>query len=124
MSRGEADVLLRPSSTIHHQRCSLRSCQTTRYLPTGGFKCIRPRSAARTLLVSCSCTIGPHRCRIRSEAVRGQRKCDVVADALNRPLSELTVKCAKEEGVRDYFYVSVIAYGGSAAPARFSGTQS
>ena len=43
----------------------------------------------------------------------GQRKCDVVADALNRLLSELTVKCAKEEGVRDYFSVSVIGYGGS-----------
>jgi len=43
----------------------------------------------------------------------GQRKCDVVADALNRLLSELTIKCAKEEGVRDYFYVSVIGYGGS-----------
>jgi hypothetical protein len=43
----------------------------------------------------------------------GQRKCDVVADALNRLLSELTIKCAKEEGVRDYFSVSVIGYGGS-----------
>jgi hypothetical protein len=43
----------------------------------------------------------------------GQRKSDVVADALNRLLSELTIKCAKEEGVRDYFYVSVIGYGGS-----------
>jgi hypothetical protein len=43
----------------------------------------------------------------------GQRKCDVVADALNRLLSELTIKCAKEEGVRDYFHVSVIGYGGS-----------
>lgn len=43
----------------------------------------------------------------------GQRKCDVVADALNRLLSELTIKCAKEEGVRDYFSVSVMGYGGS-----------
>jgi hypothetical protein len=43
----------------------------------------------------------------------GQRKCDVVADALNRLLYELTIKCAKEEGVRDYFYISVIGYGGS-----------
>jgi hypothetical protein len=44
---------------------------------------------------------------------QGQRKCDVVADALNRLLQELTIKCAKEEGVRDYFSVSVIGYGGS-----------
>jgi hypothetical protein len=43
----------------------------------------------------------------------GQRKCDVVANALNRLLSELTIKCAKEEGVRDYFSVSVIGYGAS-----------
>jgi hypothetical protein len=47
----------------------------------------------------------------------GQRKCDVVADALNRLLFELGIKCAKEEGVRDYFYVSVIGYGINVAPA-------
>lgn len=47
----------------------------------------------------------------------GQRKCDVVADALNRLLQELTIKCAKEEGVRDYFYVSVIGYGAAVGPA-------
>lgn len=46
-----------------------------------------------------------------------QRKCDVVADALNRLLSELAIKCAKEEGVRDYFHVSVIGYGPSVGPA-------
>lgn len=47
----------------------------------------------------------------------GQRKCDVVADALNRLLSELSIKCAKEEGVRDYFHVGVIGYGTNVAPA-------
>jgi len=47
----------------------------------------------------------------------GQRKCDVVADALNHLLFELGIKCAKEEGVRDYFYVSVIGYGTNVAPA-------
>jgi len=46
-----------------------------------------------------------------------QRKCDAVADALNRLLSELAIKCAKEEGVRDYFYISVIGYGASVGPA-------
>ena len=40
-----------------------------------------------------------------------QRKADVVADALNRLLAELSVKCAKEEGVRDYFHVAVVGYG-------------
>jgi hypothetical protein len=52
----------------------------------------------------------------------GQRKCDVVADALNRLLSELTIKCAKEEGVRDYFYVSVFGYGGSGVNPALTGT--
>jgi hypothetical protein len=51
----------------------------------------------------------------------GHRKCDVVADALNRLLSELTIKCAKEEGVRDYFSVSVIGYGGSAVEPALAG---
>jgi len=40
-----------------------------------------------------------------------QRKAEVVADAINRLLAELSVKCAKEEGVRDYFHVAVIGYG-------------
>lgn len=47
----------------------------------------------------------------------GQRKCDVVADALNRLLSELCIKCAKEEGVRNYFHVAVIGYGATVGPA-------
>jgi len=46
-----------------------------------------------------------------------QGKEHVVADAINRLLQELAIKCAKEEGVRDYFYVSVIGYGKSVGPA-------
>ncbi|MCX4829669.1 VWA domain-containing protein [Streptomyces sp. NBC_01016] len=49
-----------------------------------------------------------------------QPKAEVVADAINRLLYELTIKCAKESGVRDYFQVSVIGYGESVGPA-FSG---
>ncbi len=45
------------------------------------------------------------------------RKADVVSDAINRLLTELSVKCAKEEGVRDYFHVGVIGYGQSVGPA-------
>jgi hypothetical protein len=44
-------------------------------------------------------------------------KADAVADAVNRLLSELSVKCAKEEGVRDYFHVGVIGYGAKVGPA-------
>ncbi|MBP2368432.1 vWA domain-containing protein [Pseudonocardia parietis] len=46
-----------------------------------------------------------------------QKKADVVADAINRLLTELAVKCAKEEGVRDYFHVSIIGYGESVGSA-------
>lgn len=46
-----------------------------------------------------------------------KRKADVVADAINRLLTELSVKCAKEEGVRDYFHVAVIGYGSTVGSA-------
>ena len=47
------------------------------------------------------------------DAIAGEEKSKaaVVADTLNRFLSELSLKAAKEEGVRDYFFVSVIGYG-------------
>ena len=35
-----------------------------------------------------------------------------MADAINRFLQELAIKCEGEEGVRDYFHVGVIGYGG------------
>jgi hypothetical protein len=49
-----------------------------------------------------------------------KRKADGVADAINRLLQNLVIRCAKEEGVRDYFYVGVIGYGNTVGPA-FSG---
>jgi hypothetical protein len=49
-----------------------------------------------------------------------QKKADGVADAINRMLQNLVIKCAKEEGIRDYFHVGVIGYGAQVGPA-FSG---
>jgi hypothetical protein len=49
-----------------------------------------------------------------------KRKADVLADAINRLLQNLVLKCARDEGVRDYYQVSVIGYGESCGPA-FSG---
>jgi hypothetical protein len=49
-----------------------------------------------------------------------RRKADGVADAINRLLQNLVIRCAKEEGVRDYFHVGVIGYGEKVGPA-FSG---
>jgi hypothetical protein len=52
-----------------------------------------------------------------------QRKADGVANAINRLLQNLVLKCAKEEGIRDYFHVGVIGYGAQVGPA-FSGALS
>lgn len=46
-----------------------------------------------------------------------QKKADGVADAINRLLQNLVIKCAKEEGIRDYFHVCVIGYGAQVGPA-------
>jgi hypothetical protein len=50
----------------------------------------------------------------------GASKAQGIADAINRILQNLCIKCAKEEGVRDYFHVGVIGYGTQVGPA-FSG---
>ena len=42
---------------------------------------------------------------------RRPSKADGVADAINRLLQNLVLKCAKAEGVRDYYHVGVIGYG-------------
>jgi hypothetical protein len=47
----------------------------------------------------------------------GRRKADGVADAINRLLQNLVIKCAKEEGIRDYYHVGVIGYGAQVGPA-------
>lgn len=49
-----------------------------------------------------------------------KRKADAVADAINRLLQNLIIKCAKSEGIRDYYDVGVIGYGKRVGPA-FSG---
>jgi hypothetical protein len=44
-------------------------------------------------------------------------KAQAVADAINRLLQNLVLRCAKAEGIRDYFYVGVIGYGTKVGPA-------
>jgi hypothetical protein len=60
-----------------------------------------------------------------SDAIAGSNgaksKAQAVADALNRLLHNLTIKCAKGEIVRDYFDVSVIGYGGPTVGPVFAG---
>ena len=51
---------------------------------------------------------------------QGLRKADGVADALNRLLQNLVIKCARGEGVRNFYEVAVIGYG-EAVDHAFSG---
>jgi hypothetical protein len=46
-----------------------------------------------------------------------RRKADQVADVINRLLQNLIIKCAKQEGVRDYYHIGVIGYGNKVGPA-------
>jgi hypothetical protein len=48
-------------------------------------------------------------------------KSEAVADAINRLLQNLVIKCAKSEGIRDYYHVGVIGYGGAAVGPAFGG---
>src|SRR5690606_8346070 len=43
-------------------------------------------------------------------------KARVLADTVNRLLQNLILRCAKEDGVRDYFSVGVIGYGERVQP--------
>lgn len=54
------------------------------------------------------------------DQINGRTKAQGVADAINRLLQNLVIKCAKSEGVRDYYDVGVIGYGAKTGPA-FSG---
>src|SRR5919205_1040834 len=47
----------------------------------------------------------------------GKSKAEGVADAINRLLQNLVIKCAKSEGVRDYYEVGVLGYGDQVGPA-------
>src|SRR5919109_34676 len=42
----------------------------------------------------------------------GRSKADELATILNRLLASLVIRCSKDEGVRDYFEVGVLGYGG------------
>src|SRR4051794_14881216 len=46
----------------------------------------------------------------------GKKKSEGVADAINRLLQNLVLKCAKADGVRDYFQCGVIGYGAAVKP--------
>src|SRR5258708_13560234 len=52
---------------------------------------------------------------------RGQSKAAFLGDVLNKTLYTLITSCSKADGVRDYFHVGVVAYGGDHARNGFQG---
>lgn len=51
-------------------------------------------------------------------------KAQIVADVLNKTLMQMVTRCAKADGVRDYFDIGVIGYGGSGARNALMGSLS
>src|SRR5262245_12758666 len=54
----------------------------------------------------------------------GRSKADFVADVLNKTLYTFVTSCSKADGVRNYFDVGVVAYGGSEVASGFGGALS
>jgi hypothetical protein len=54
----------------------------------------------------------------------GRIKSEFVADVLNRTIAETIVRCTKADGVRDYFEIGVIGYGGDDVGSAFGGALS
>src|ERR1700730_17658825 len=51
----------------------------------------------------------------------GQSKAALLADVLNNTIYTIITNCSKADGVRDYFHVGVVAYGGEDARNGFQG---
>ena len=74
----------------------------------------RSNPAAYVFLVDQSASMG-------ERMAGGQTKAEFVADVINRTIRDLVVRCTREEGVRDYFDLAVIGYGGSGVRNAFTG---
>jgi hypothetical protein len=51
----------------------------------------------------------------------GKAKSEALADVINRMLQQLVIKCAKSEGIRDYYHVGVVGYGANGVKPAFTG---
>ncbi len=54
----------------------------------------------------------------------GSTKSNFVADVLNQTIAETIVRCTKADGVRDYFDIGVVGYGGERVGSAFGGALS
>jgi len=55
--------------------------------------------------------------KVYTHTAQGRTKAQGVADVINRLLQNLVIKCAKSEGVRDYYHVGVLGYGSQVGSA-------
>lgn len=51
----------------------------------------------------------------------GETKAAFVADVLNKTIYQLIIRCTRPDGVRNYFDLGVLAYGGSGIASGFAG---
>lgn len=51
----------------------------------------------------------------------GKKKAEGLSDAVNRLLQNLVIKCAKSEGIRDYYHVGILGYSGNGVSPAFIG---
>jgi hypothetical protein len=58
------------------------------------------------------------------EMAGGGIKSEFVADVLNQTIAETIVRCTKADGVRDYFEIGVIGYGGERVGSAYGGALS
>ncbi|MGC8609194.1 MAG: VWA domain-containing protein [Thermoplasmata archaeon] len=63
--------------------------------------------------------IDQSRSMIRKIGGGTESKAKEAADAINRQIGEIILRSTKNDGVRDYFYISVIGYGGEKGKASF-----
>src|SRR5712672_2007354 len=61
---------------------------------------------------------------MEEKAESGRSKAQFVADVLNKTIYTLVTNCSKADGVRNYFDIGVLAYGGSKVATGFGGTLS
>jgi hypothetical protein len=55
--------------------------------------------------------------RTYTHSASGVTKAEFLATAINKLIQNLSIKCSKEEGIRDFFHLGVIGYGQQVGPA-------
>jgi len=51
----------------------------------------------------------------------GIPKAQAVSDVINKIINQIVIKCAKSEGIRDYYHIGIIGYGSGGVSSAFKG---